>query len=138
MVTYLVLARKKKKKRAEEEKAVLGEKKRVVLQGYIDNVTGVVIGLIVGLGVAILVMIFVGVIGGQAYQTAEVQIQNITNAQIRDSITGAVVSGFKALNLTGQYLPIVVLAVIIGIVLAVIFTIIRPATPGGYYYGGVL
>lgn len=112
------------------------EDDNIVLAGYIDNATGTVISLIVGVGVAILVLIFVGVIGGQTYQTAEANIQAINNTEIKTQITSAVTSGFKALGLTGQYLPIVVLAVIIGVVLMVIFMVLRPS--GGGYYGGVL
>ena len=153
---------------------------------------GPVIGLIVGVGIAVLVLIFVGTLGGQAYQLSEANIEaignhsastvftanNVTaqslghpeihtgsltinngtidvglgnwtinygsgtallkasgfewngssmtatytwgNTSVKGYVKDSVVSGFSALKQTGDYLPIVVLAVIISLVLMLV------------------
>lgn len=81
---------------------------------------GNIIQLIVGVGVAVLIMIFVGVLGGQTYQLTEADINAITNVTIRSHVREGIISGFSALEQTGSYLPIIVLAVIIALVLALV------------------
>lgn len=81
---------------------------------------GAIITLIVGVGVAVLVLIFVGALGGQTYQLVEPDIDAITNTTIQGKIKDSILSGFTALQQTGSYLPIVVLAVIIFIVLTLV------------------
>jgi len=105
------------------------------MRGYTET-SGAVISLIVGVGIAILVLVFVAVLGGQVYQTAEPQLQAINNTEIKATLTGAVTSGFKALGLVGNYMPLIVLASVVAIVLLVIFGVFRPYGAGGY--GGVL
>ncbi len=102
-------------------------------KGQVENVVGSIIALIVGVGVATLVLIFVGVLGGQVYQQSEAQIDAITNVTIRNHIKGGVVAGFDALETTGTYLPIIVLAVVIFLVLALVlgFTNIGAGFGGG-------
>jgi hypothetical protein len=113
-------------------------------EGYAEPNVTVIIGLIVGVGVATLVLIFVGVLGGQVYNQAETDIDNISDATIKASIKGGITSGFEALETSGDYLPTVVLAVIIFVVLGLVTALQFANAPmgGGRYggggYGGVL
>ncbi len=83
------------------------------------EVTSMVV-LIIGVGVAVLLLIFVGVLGGQAYSLVEPDIQGINDTTIQTYIKDSITSGFKSLSLTGQYLPLVVLAVVISVVITLI------------------
>lgn len=91
-------------------------------EGFVQTAVAGVVMLIVGVGVATLVLIFVGSLGGQTYELVESDIDSITNTTIKNSIKNSVVSGFQGLEQTGQLLPIVVLAVIITIVLALVMS----------------
>ena len=84
------------------------------------NAVGNIITLIVGVGVAVLILIFVGSLGGQTYNLVEDDIDEITNVTIKTSVKNSIVSGFSALEQTGDYLPIIVLAVVIALVLALV------------------
>jgi len=84
-------------------------------KGQVAGSVGAIISLIVGVGVAVLVLIFVGSLGGQTYELVESDIEAITNQTIEDSVKGGIISGFEALEQTGNYLPIIVLAVVIPI-----------------------
>ena len=59
---------------------------------------------------------------------------------ISNSIKGAIISGFEALETTGSYLPIIVLAVIIFIVLSIVMGLgaFGGMGAGGANYGGAL
>lgn len=89
-------------------------------EGQTQGAVGAVIGLIVGIGVAVLVLIFVGVLGGQAYNIAEDDISEISNANISGHVNGAITSGFEALEDTGDYLPLIVLGIVIFLVLSLV------------------
>lgn len=93
------------------------EKEKYVKSGQMGGAVGAVITLIVGIGVSVLVLIFVGTLGGQTYELVEDDIDAITNDTIQNHIKQGVVSGFEALENTGKYLPIIVLAVVISLVL---------------------
>lgn len=86
-------------------------------KGQVGGTVGAIIGLIVGVGVSTLVLIFVGTLGGQTYELVEDDINNISDATIKTSVTNGIKSGFEALEQTGDYLPIIVLAVVISLVL---------------------
>lgn len=103
-------------------------------EGQAGGAVSNVIVLIVGIGVAVLVLIFVGSLGGQTYNLVETDIDAISNATIKDAVKDSIVSGFTALNTTGDYLPIIVLAVVIALVLSLVlgFT----AFGGGGFRGG--
>jgi hypothetical protein len=89
-------------------------------EGYIQqNVMGILM-LIVGISVATIVLIFAGSLGGQTYATVESDINAINNSTIQGYIKDGVVSGFKALSQTGGYMPLIVLAVVIFMVLSMI------------------
>lgn len=107
------------------------------LEGQMGGEVGTIIGLIVGIGIAVLVLIFVGVLGGQTYQITESKISSITDANIKADIEDAVESGFEALKTTGDYLPVVVIAFIVIIILGLILGLM--AISGGRGgYGGAL
>lgn len=76
--------------------------------------------LIVGVVIAVLVMIFGSVLSGQAYSVTEADITAITNGTIRESAQNAVASGFEAMEDTGDYMPLIVLGVVIGLVLTIV------------------
>lgn len=89
-------------------------------KGQTGAAVGAIITLIVGVGVAVLVLIFVGVLGGQTYELTETDLDAITNATVRNSVKNSIISGFEALEQTGDYMPIIVLAVIIFLVLSLV------------------
>ena len=97
------------------------------------SAVGNIITLIVGVGVSVLVLIFVGSLGGQTYELVEDDIDAITNDTIRGSVKNGIISGFEALEQTGDYLPIIVLAVVISLVLVLVlsFTAIGGTGRGG-------
>ena len=92
-----------------------------------------VILLIVGFAVAGLLFTFTQVLGGQTYNLVEDDIDAIGNDTIRNSIKASIISGFSALEQTGDFLPIIVLAVIIFLVLSLVlgFTALGDRTGGG-------
>lgn len=94
-------------------------------KGQLQGAVGAVITLIVGVGVAVLVMIFVGSLGGQTFGLVEADIDAITNTTVRAHVKDAIISGFEALEQTGDYLPIIVLAVVIALVLALVLGFTR-------------
>ena len=89
-------------------------------EGQTGGAVGAIITMIVGVGVAVLVMIFVGSLGGQTYELVEPDIVAITNETIEDAVKAGIVAGFDALQQTGEYLPIIVLAVVIALVLSLV------------------
>ena len=107
-------------------------------KGYVQESVSAIIFLIVGVGVCALVLIFVGVLGGQTYQQSQAQLLqvNSTDTDVYNNITAAIRNSFIAINTTGSYLPIIVLAVIIFIVLGLIMTLTPNTGYGGYGYGG--
>ena len=110
-------------------KSKLYEKK-----GQVGGAVGSIISLIVGVGVSVLVLIFVGALGGQTYNLVEADIDNISDADIKTSVKTGIKSGFTALERTGGYLPIIVLAVVISLVLVLILGM--TAVAGGGMRGG--
>jgi hypothetical protein len=106
--------------------------------GYVTENVGAIVFLIVGVGIATLVLIFVGVLGGQVYQQVEADIDAITNDTIKNHIKDSIIAGFKALDTTGTYLPIVVLAVIIFVVLSIVMGLGAFGGMGGQRYSGAL
>ena len=100
-------------------------------KGQIGGAVGAVISLIVGVGVAVLVLIFVSALGGQTYDLVEPDIDSITNTTIRSSVKSSIVSGFTALEKTGSYMPIIVLAIVIALVLALVLGFSNVGGSGG-------
>ena len=104
-------------------------------KGYVQESVAAIIFLIMGVGMATLVLIFVSVLGGQVYSQTAANINAISDTNIKNNVTAAIESSFTALNTTGGYLPIIVLAVIIFIVLGLVMSL-TPSFRGGYGYGG--
>ena len=90
-------------------------------KGQIQGVISSVIMLIVGISVATLVMIFTGALGGQVFEQVEDDITAITNQTVENHVRAGIISAFEAQEQTGSYLPIIVLAIVITLVLAMIF-----------------
>jgi hypothetical protein len=88
--------------------------------GQVGGAVGMIIQLIVGVGVATLVLIFVGTLGGQTYELTESKIDEISNGTIQSAVKNSIISSFGALEQTGDYLPIIVLAVVISLVMALV------------------
>ena len=89
-------------------------------KGQVAGSVSAIITLIVGVGVGVLVLIFVGSLGGQTYDLVEDDIDAISNGTIQASVKNGIISGFEALEQTGDYLPIIVLAVVISLVLMLV------------------
>lgn len=89
-------------------------------KGQAGGAVSALITLIVGVGVATLVLIFTSSLGGQVWETVEDDVDDITNETIKRHIKNAVVNGFDAMEQTGEYMPLIVLAVVIGVVLLII------------------
>jgi len=103
-------------------------------EGAIQGEIGAIITLIVGVGVAALVLIFVSALGGSTYNLVESDLDAISNDSIKNYSKDGIVSAFQALSSTGSYLPIIVLAIVIFLVLGLIFSMVGGS--GGYYGGG--
>ncbi len=91
--------------------------------GFSEVATGGVITLIIGVGVATLILIFVSSLGGQVWQQVEGDVDTITNTTIKSYIKESVADSFLALSKTGAYMPLIVLAVVIGLVLAIVLSL---------------
>lgn len=111
--------------------------KKFRASGYVQENVGAVITLIVGMGVAVLVLIFVGVLGGQTYQLTEDKITSISDGNIKADVQDSIKSGFEALKTSGDYLPIIVLAIVIFVVLGLVLSMTMYGGGRGYY-GGAL
>lgn len=81
---------------------------------------GSIIQLTVGVGIVTIVIIFIGVLGAQTYQLAQPNLQNITSQPIGTAVNASILSGFTTLQTTASYVPLIVLAVIIFIVLTLV------------------
>jgi len=93
------------------------ENKRVY-KGTVE--AGAMTALIIGVGVSVLLLIFIGVLGGQAYSLTQNQIESINDTTIKDYVKTAISSGFQSLQTVGQYMPLIVLAVVIAVILSVV------------------
>jgi hypothetical protein len=105
--------------------------KKFSKRGQVANGAGAMVTLVLGVGIALLLMIFVGALGGQVYQTVEADITAITNDTIKGHILGAITESFSALEKTGSYMPLLVLATVIGVVLFIVLGFTRFSGGGG-------
>ena len=102
--------------------------------GQVQGIVGGVVALIAGMGVATLVLIFVGVLGGQTYNLTEDDIESINDTDVKTHVQEGIKSGFQSIEQTGNYLPIIVLAIVITIVLSLVIGM--TALTGGGGMGG--
>lgn len=87
-----------------------------------SSAVGSIIVLIVGVSITVLMLIFTGALSGQTWQLVEPNIDAITNTTIKESVKSSVVSGFEALEQTGGYLPLIVLAVITALIIGIVLS----------------
>ncbi len=115
------------------KKPIESKEKLYKKSGFVQQSVNAIVQLIVGVGVAVMVLIFIGALGGQTYNLVEPDIDNISDATIKASVKASITSGFAALEQTGAYLPIIVLAVVIALVLMLIlgFTAFGQGGQGG-------
>ena len=95
------------------------------------NVSGNLVTLILAVGISIVIYIFMGVISAQTYQLSVSQISAISNTTIKGYVYAGIGNGFSAYSTTGSYLPLVVLAVVIGLVLTAILSATMVPGVGG-------
>jgi hypothetical protein len=88
--------------------------------GYVGGQVSEIITLIVGVGIAALVLIFVSVLGGSTYGLIEDDIAAISDANVQASVQSSAQAGFGAMETVGDYLPLIVLAIVIFIILGLI------------------
>jgi len=103
--------------------------------GYMSSGAGEMVALIILVGISVLVLIFVSVLGGQTYQLTESKITAINDTEVKQNVVDSAKGGFLALKQTSDYLPLIVLAVIIGIVLTIVLNFTQF---GGGYTGKAL
>jgi len=111
-------------------------------EGVVNQTIGAMIALFVGLGVVALVVILVGVLSGKAYNTVEADISALAdvnaesgatisgNPIIEQDINNAIHHGFSSFNDGVAFLPIIVLALVFFLVLALLATGMRPFSGG--------
>lgn len=87
--------------------------------------------LVVGIAITVLLIIFTGALGGQTYNLVEDDISAITNTTIQNSVSQSILSGFETFEQTTDYLPLLVLAIITGLVIAVVLGFTAFAGMGG-------
>lgn len=109
----------------------MDKKIRKCKKGQVNTAVGAVIFLVVGIGISVMVLVFVSSLSGQTYDIVEDDIAAISNTTIRNSINGGIVSSFEALETTGDYMPLVVLAFIIVLILGLIVGLTAIAGGGG-------
>jgi len=85
-----------------------------------------VLTLIVVVGIAALVLVFVATLGGRRINKKKNDINSITDGNVKANVQNAATSGFEAMSTVGDYLPLIVLAVVISIVLALIMNLGSP------------
>ena len=89
-------------------------------KGQALGAVSAIITLVIGVTVATLVMILGGALGGQTYNLVEPDIDNISDAAIKASIKSGITSAFEAQAQTGDYMPLIVLGVVIFIILSLV------------------
>lgn len=96
---------------------------------------GAIVALVVGVGVVSILIVFVGVLGGQVYTVSTNTFGNFSNTTMGNAVGTAVntsfVQGFTTLQTTTSYVPLIVLAVIIFIVLTLVLGFTQVNSNGG-------
>ena len=89
-------------------------------EAMVGNQVSEIITLIVGVGIAALVLVFVSTLGGSTFNLVEDDITDITDANVEASVRASATAGFEAMETVGDYLPLIVLAIVIFIILGLI------------------
>ena len=106
-------------------------KKGINEKGNVGDTVGAMQALFVGLGVLVLTIILVGILGGKAYNVVQSDIDGIYSASsaddnalgalnIRADINSGIVNTFEGMNQATTFLPLIVLAVVFGLILVII------------------
>lgn len=116
----------------------LEQTQKYTKKGQVANsAIGSIIALVVGVGIVVVVVIFISVLSGTTYTLTESSFSNFTNStmglSVSTSLNASVLSGFTTFQTTSSYIPLVVLAVIIFIVLSLVlgFTMFSRGQTGG-------
>lgn len=99
------------------------------------EIGGSIIGIVLAVGIATVITIFTGVLSGQSYQLSESKIAAINDSTIKGYVQDSITAGFSAQKQASEMMPLIVLASVIGIVLAVV---VGMTAFGGSRSGGVL
>jgi hypothetical protein len=107
-------------KKKEKKKALLIEK------GGVVDVVGAMQALFVGLGVLVLTIILIGVLGGKAYTTVRSDVYSFDgnslelNGVMEKDVNASIGAAFNSLNQGSTFLPLIVLAVVFGLILLIV------------------
>lgn len=104
-------------------------------KGFVQGSVAAIITLGVGAGIIALVLVFVSVLGAQAYSMTADKINAIADGNIKAAVQSATQSGFTTIKTVGDFTPMVVMAVMIAIILAILLFVARGAS-GGVGGGG--
>jgi len=112
------------------------ENKKYFREGFTGGSVGAMITLVIGVVVITVIIILGGVLSGQAYNISEAKIDNISDATIKTYIKDSVKGGFSALKTTTDYLPLMILGIVLVLVLGLVLMLGRGV--GGGSNGGAL
>lgn len=101
------------------------------VKGQAVGAMSAALGLVVTVGIAVVIHTFIGTLSGQTFELVESDIDAITNTTIKTYVKEGIAEGFNAYAKTGQYLPLIVLAVVIGVVITVVLGIAPMGGMGG-------
>ncbi|QGH73146.1 MAG: hypothetical protein [Siphoviridae sp. ctjeG17] len=104
--------------------------KKYLREGFGGGSVGAMVTLVIGVVVITVIVILGGVLSGQAYNIAEPKIDNISDATIKTYIKDSVKGGFSTLKTTTDYLPLMVLGIVLVVVLGLVLML------GGGFTGG--
>jgi len=94
--------------------------KKIFEKGFVADTMNAMQMMFVALGVIVLTVILVGVLGGKAYNTVQTDISAISEGAIQEDVNASIVNGFEGLNQSTTFLPLIVLAVVFGLILLII------------------
>jgi len=103
-------------------KQELEQEQKFEAEGFVSGSVQAAITLIVGMSVATVVIIFSSSLSAKTYELTEDDINAISNSTIKTSVQNAVLSGFEAQEQTANFLPLIVLAVVITLVLVLLLS----------------
>jgi len=112
-------------------------------KGQVANAAiGSIIALVVGVGIITVIIIFIGILGGSTLTVSQTTLGNFTNTTMGNAVGSAVnqsfLNGFTTLQTTASYVPLIVLAVIIFIVLTLVLGFTSFSGGNGGMAGGAL
>jgi len=100
-------------------------------KGFVGDTMNAIQALFVAMGVLILTIILISILGGKAFTTVQSDITGIYDASssddnslgaldIRGDVNSSIVNSFEGLNQATTFLPLIVLAVVFGLILFII------------------